>query len=89
MGDKPMTAAAEGCFLWEGKMRQGRKFGRVWRQGTGVFCRYRRKVLCLNKLENAAGARLVLSLLKKKIKAGTGLGNNSNGNRSSKENKSS
>lgn len=80
-----MTAAAEGCFLWDGKMREAAKFGRVWRRGAGVFCRYGRKVLCLNKLENAAGARLVLSLLRKKIEAG----NNSNGNKSTQKNKPS
>jgi len=79
-----MTAVAEKCFLWEGKMREARKL-RVWRQGAGVFCRHGRKILCLNKLENAAAARLVLSLLRKKIEAG----NNSNGNKSTQKNKPS
>jgi len=78
------------CFRWGGKMREARKFTRIWRKGAGVFCRYGRKVLCLNKLESKAEARLVLSLMKKKIEGGTGLGIYSNGKRrSDKKNKPS
>jgi hypothetical protein len=79
---------AERCFLWDGKMREARKFERIWRQGAGVFCSYRGESVCLNKLESKAEARLVLSLLRKKIEAG--LGNNSNvKHRSAQKNKSS
>jgi len=58
---------AESIFLWNGTYFEAAKITNAWRIGARIFISYGRRRECLNHCDSAADARLVLSLLRKKI----------------------